>query len=115
MNTPWGKADNIEELSGGVKSVSTAGHGGIYVPPDMNKRIPLVFRKSSFGQNGLKGWYEEDCDWAIPVYFLRGLVDFGRGAAFADKAGEYVRAQHPEAWKEHFGSDVQPIQTELAI
>ena len=52
-STPWGRAQTAEQLAPGLVSVTTAGHGGIWVAPD---------RRAALGSR--KAWYEEDCEWA---------------------------------------------------
>ena len=63
LHSPWGAVQHGERLVDGVFFVSTAGHGGIKLSQARNALIPDVFRREG-------GWYEEDCDWAIPMYFL---------------------------------------------
>lgn len=63
MRSPWGSVQYAEMLTPFLGSVSTAGHGGLKVSPEYNKKIPPIFRKQG-------GWYEEDCAWAIPMFFL---------------------------------------------
>jgi len=41
--------------------VTTAGHGGIKLDAARNRKVPGPVRSRD-------GWYEEDCDWAIPAY-----------------------------------------------
>ena len=62
MNTPWGAAQDVEELAPGIVMVSTASHGGIYVSPiHMEKMVkwPSPFLGNEF--------YEEDCDAAYVI------------------------------------------------
>jgi hypothetical protein len=61
QSSPWGSIQHVERLAPGVWSASTAGHGGIKLSPARNKAIPAAARTSD-------GWYEEDCQWAIPAY-----------------------------------------------
>lgn len=67
--TPWGAPDSVEWVGGdrpySVAFVSTPSHGGYYVAADQLNRIPLAWRKASFNGQGLCGWFEEDCDWAM--------------------------------------------------
>lgn len=57
--SPWGVVQYSSAIgTEGMFIVSTAGHGGIKVPAALNKRIDATWRKD-------KGWYEEDCEWAI--------------------------------------------------
>lgn len=64
MRSPWGKVDYCELLTPFLGSVGTPGHGGLKVSAEYNRKIPAIFRKEG-------GWYEEDCAWAIPMYFLQ--------------------------------------------
>ena len=64
--TPWGRADSCEDYGEGVKFYSTPSHGGFRISGAALRRIPQQFRM----MYSAKGWFEEDCDWAIPVYFL---------------------------------------------
>jgi hypothetical protein len=83
MQTPWGKADRIETLPGGVLWVSTASHGGYYVPPALLPMVPEAWRKVSFNGQGKAGWFEEDCDWCLvaltfPTVFPSHAADAAR-------------------------------------
>ena len=66
-STPWGMSQSSEQLIRGVMSYSTASHGGIHVSDKLLERIPVEFH---YGFCGVRGWYEEDCDWAIVAYFI---------------------------------------------
>lgn len=59
-STPWGIAQKVQNIARGIRSVSTAGHGGVLVSPTKNILIPEYMRNES-------GAYEEDCAWAIPA------------------------------------------------
>lgn len=59
-STPWGLAQKVTNIARGIRSVSTAGHGGVLVSPTKNAMVPEYMRKES-------GAYEEDCEWAIPA------------------------------------------------
>lgn len=88
-DTPWGRAQHIEELvPGQVWSVSTAGHGGLYVTGDALQRIPQSFRLATFTRS--PQWYEEDCDWAIVARFIpEAFPDVARA-----KAESYLSQYH---------------------
>lgn len=64
MKTPWGESQLIEVLGDGILSVSTASHGGIYVPKALLNRIPLRHQEYAARWSGDLQWYEEDCAWA---------------------------------------------------
>ena len=65
MTSPWGKVQHTTPVASGIVFLETASHGGYYLTPDQNERISLVWRKASFNGNGLRGFYEEDCDWSM--------------------------------------------------
>jgi Domain of unknown function (DUF7007) len=65
MNTPWGASQAITDIGGGILFVTTASHGGYYVPPAFNRLVPIAWRDASFNAQGRFGWYEEDCDWCL--------------------------------------------------
>lgn len=68
-STPWGPAQTVEELKPGIWHVTTASHGGIVISDGRLGTLPPEARQTKYSQNG---WFEEDCDWAIPVWFFRG-------------------------------------------
>jgi hypothetical protein len=68
MRTPWGTAQSVSILAPGIGLVHTAGHGGIKCNRATNATIPEPWRQAN-------GWYEEDCECAIPFHFHRSLID----------------------------------------
>ena len=64
--TPWGVADTAEHIGLGVYLVTTPSHGGYYLPPAVNARVPAHWQAITWNNGqGREGWYEEDCDWAL--------------------------------------------------
>ena len=63
-HTPWGHADQYENLGQGIFTVSTPGHGGIFVPDEFLHNIPKEQREWAKSWSGSENWYEEDCCWA---------------------------------------------------
>lgn len=63
MNTPWGKATRIWQITTGVLYVKTKSHGGYQLTPERNEEIPAPLRKADC-------WYEEDCEAAIVASFV---------------------------------------------
>ena len=68
--TPWDAPDSIHHCGPGVHFVTTPGHGGFVVDQWQNNLIPRELKLASFNGQGCRGFYEEDCDWAIPVAYL---------------------------------------------
>lgn len=67
MSTPWGKAQQVYEYPNGIRWVSTASHGGFWVPAKLVDRIPAAHRAYASQWSGSEQWYEEDCAWAAVV------------------------------------------------
>jgi hypothetical protein len=73
MRTPWGQSQTQHKVADGITEVTTAGHGGTIVSEDRQKVIQAMFPKvvpfahRGTGFGGGQGYYEEDCDWCIPV------------------------------------------------
>ena len=77
-------------------AVSTASHGGIRVSLTALARIPEPLQATAYSG---AGWFEEDCDWAIP-YLALGLDAFEPDAARAAEvwaaAVHTVKRYHPQ-------------------
>lgn len=64
VRTPWGDVQTREEIGKGIWSVSTAGHGGLWLEPATYALMPSAAKTTLYSKGG---WYEEDCD-ALLVY-----------------------------------------------
>ena len=62
-NTPWGPSQTSRHIGEGIFSHSTAGHGGLYVPPEKLAEMPAALRCNVYAGGG--SWFEEDCEWAL--------------------------------------------------
>jgi hypothetical protein len=60
MQTPWGKSQYSRKIATGIMFYGTAGHGGLHISEKKNQCIPDYMRNEN-------GWYEEDCESAIPM------------------------------------------------
>lgn len=70
VDTPWGETQHCQELSPGVFSVSTAGHGGVMVRSELASTVfSAAARKCAFTENGYV-CFEEDCDGAVAMLEL---------------------------------------------
>ncbi|MBB3892853.1 hypothetical protein GGQ61_003591 [Phenylobacterium haematophilum] len=94
--SPWGAIQTVTPLGPDAVAVSTASHGGLCVSPDALARMPAATRQTAYSANG---WFEEDCDWALP-YLALGLDahedDPVRGPALRAAAERTIRAYHPQ-------------------
>jgi hypothetical protein len=77
MLTPWGPAQFTRNFGNGVFMVETAGHGGIYVPPELIHKIPQKERDfaAAWSHGWGENWFEEDCAAISPAYHLRLYPD----------------------------------------
>ena len=95
-SSPWGLIDGVCPLGPDAVEVTTASHGGIRVALTALARIPEPLRETSFSRDG---WFEEDCDWAIP-YLVLGLDRFeptaARGAEVFEAARRTLARFHPQ-------------------
>lgn len=94
--SPWGAIQTVTPLGPDAVAVSTASHGGLRVSPDALARMPAATRQTAYSANG---WFEEDCDWALP-YLAMGLDAFepnaARGAEVWAAAVRTVQLYHPQ-------------------
>jgi len=93
--SPWGKVDHASP-HGPFWQVSTASHGGIKVPPELNRVIPDGIRNA-------EGWYEEDCHWCVvvahfPEHFEEGM---------RNDALPTMRAWYPDAYERFTGTSLR--------
>ena len=95
-STPWGKANFAASYCRGVTAYSTPSHGGMKVSAGLNKRIPEPLRVAS-------GWYEEDCDAAIVVFFLDKEV--GATREERDEAYNSIEEWHYDALMAYGAAD----------
>jgi hypothetical protein len=63
--TPWGVPQVRKQIAPGIILFETASHGGFWLSPDRNQKISKEQKLATFCQNGIAGWYEEDCDAEI--------------------------------------------------
>jgi len=81
IQTPWGQSQGVDVIAPGIEFVSTASHGGIRLSGQRNNQNPMWLKQLTFNEQGKTGWYEEDCDWCIPVI------------VFSREAGRWARNQ----------------------
>ena len=95
-SSPWGPIQTITPLGPDVVAVTTASHGGLRVSLTALARMPDPLRKTALSAGG---WFEEDCDWALP-YRALGLRAFepdpATGEAAHAAAIRTVQVFHPQ-------------------
>ena len=111
MNTPWGKADSVYPIIDGIVSVATSSHGGLKLSDERQAAVPSYMQR-------LAGWYEEDCEWAIPfvVFEQEILVHADEHAKQVIAKGEHKRTfatWNPDAYERYFGVVLQPGESHI--
>ena len=95
-SSPWGPVQTVTLLGADAAAVTTASHGGLRVSLTALHRMPEPLRQTGYSDGG---WFEEDCDWALP-YLALGLhafeADAARGDTLRAVAERTVRAYHPQ-------------------
>jgi hypothetical protein len=106
-STPWGIAQTVKNIARGIRSVSTAGHGGVLVSPTKNAMIPEYMRDES-------GAYEEDCAWAIPAVVFEAdwrawanTTNWTTGDFQMECAWSSFKNWKPEAYEKFTGKVIQ--------
>ena len=106
-HSPWGNIQHSTEIVPGITTVSTSSHGGIKLDRAHNAKVPKYMRAEG-------GWYEEDCDWAIPfcvfeTEILSGTDDEYTIRAYANHSPlKTLMAWYPEAYEKWSGIVVMP-------
>jgi hypothetical protein len=109
-STPCGQADVQNKILDGVWDVSTPGHGGIWLSRERVAALPEWVNKATIF-TGSRTWYEEDCDWCIPVVAFASEIEQlervpGRshctGKQWVEFAKETLLHNHWRAYEEAF-------------
>lgn len=103
--TPWGPAQSTTKIAPGIASYTTASHGGLHLDKSRNAKVPACLKQSTFAGLGLKGWYEEDADWAIVVYTFPEHFASERYI----EALKSLQDHHKSAWNELKNLDQSPL------
>ena len=69
MPTPWGPVQWSHEITEGVVTLGTAGHGGIWLSEEKSKKLPPEYKPFTRSNT----WAEEDEDGALVLQYL-GLL-----------------------------------------
>lgn len=105
--THWGISQSVTNIAPGIRSVSTAGHGGVLLSPDKNALVPEYMRNPS-------GEYEEDCAWCIPAVVFESewrvwadTTKWTTGESQMESAWNSFKNWHPEAYEKFTGKKLQ--------
>lgn len=103
--TPWGPAQQQEQVAPGIVFVPTDGHGGYRLSEERNRAIPAPYRSRN-------RWYEEDCEQHIVSFYhfdavARPDADRTRDERLAGE-DESLRNWYPDAWEKANGRVLEP-------
>jgi hypothetical protein len=106
MYTPWGPSQETYPVIAGMVFVSTASHGGVKLDAARNRQMPEYLRRPG-------GWYEEDCEWCLPVIVFEAEILAGSNESFikAIQEGAHRRTManwFPDEYERHFGVTLAP-------
>lgn len=104
MNTPWGVSQHTEKLAEGITTVSTSSHGGIKLDATRNAMVPDYMRNED-------GWYEEDCDWAVPAMVFPFAFDYPTPEQAHSSARATLKNWKPDAYERYFSVTLQPEES----
>lgn len=96
--SPWGAVQDTTNVAEGIQFVETASHGGVYLSPERNRKVPGSIRNDP-------GWYEEDSEWTIaamvfPEEFRSHWAEGGKDPdEMMANAIRVIRDWHPEAYQ----------------
>ena len=100
-STPWGQAQQSKKIATGIMQYYTASHGGIHLSPKRNAMVPDYMRMDN-------GWYEEDCEWAIPaMVFPEAFVAAYDDASIEVNAHNTLRNWFPSAYEKFLGKAIK--------
>ncbi len=95
-STPWGPPQTIEVVARGIYLVETASHGGFYLDPERNAKVPDYFKSASFNRMGESGWYEEDVSWALAALVFPDEFAAKLGAQTVSYARQIACRAYPD-------------------
>lgn len=94
--SPWGTIQHVTSPVSGrsdIIAVGTAGHGGLWVTPELAKRLPRDWETfvGPYWNGGLPvhHWHEQDCD-AVMLLALLGMAQHREGAQNVARGGGYL-------------------------
>jgi hypothetical protein len=103
--SPWGKIQHVETIiPHEMWFVSTAGHGGVKCNRQRNAAIPVYMRQPN-------GWYEEDCEYAIPFVIHEKDILSANPDDRTIKDGLHfksLRTWYPDEYEQFTGITIQP-------
>lgn len=88
VETPWGAVKSSDVIAHGIEFIRAEEHAGIHLSPQRNAGIPFWLKEVTLDGQGVTGWYENNCDWCIPMIVFAS--EFGRWNANAEFANRNI-------------------------
>ncbi len=82
VQTPWGRADQVDKFAEGIYCAQTPSHGGIWLSPERQEQLPDGVRK--------RAWFEEDCEASIPLFVFSADVRGETGRDYREAAAKSI-------------------------
>lgn len=102
--TPWGAADYRKKFAVGVNLYATPSHGGICISKGKAEKYLTEAARKVALRYGNGYWFEEDCDFAIPLYENRNwLKEFNRelkNPVTIEQLEQSIQRYNSEYWEE---------------
>ena len=112
-NTPWGRADHVEQLCEGIWIVGTPSHGGVYVAPELWETMPPDMRETNYSEGG---WFEEDSDLVLPLWHFNerileaGMSKWACEILRSGKLDESLRNSFPRVYARLFDVPIESLR-----
>jgi hypothetical protein len=79
-SSPWGSVQHQHEIAPGIISVSTAGHGGIWLSFERQAQLPAWALQVPSSYCSKPMWWEEDCESQVIMYVFFEEIEKLHGA-----------------------------------
>lgn len=66
-------------LAPGIVYFDTPSHGGVWLSPEQNAKVPMSIKRRTFCGNGISGYYEEDQDLDVLARIFPDLFGYREG------------------------------------
>jgi hypothetical protein len=112
--SPWGQIQYVDQLEHGAASVGTAGHGGLWLPKELAKKIrdkrPALTECYSEG-NGT--WWEEDLAWRVVHECCPSVFASKEGLGTAQESAVQLARYRPDECEEDGLAGIPTIRERL--
>lgn len=96
----------MEDVAAGIAVVGTPSHGGVWLSPDRNAKVPAALRDDS-------GWYEEDCQAYIAMWVFWDEFAALYPTWSREQCADRIRQWFPDEWMAATGETVSGDQSQV--